>query len=53
MDGAQEHAGSWVNDYTWLQGYAGAQVAALKGYGKGAKFKVIEPAPGRYVKQKA
>jgi len=54
FDGAQEHAGSWWTDWsTWLQGHAGAQVAAPKGYGKGAKFKVIEPAPGRYVKQKA
>jgi polyhydroxyalkanoate synthase subunit PhaC len=54
LEGAQEHAGSWWTDWsTWLQGHAGAQVAAPKGYGKGAKFKVIEPAPGRYVKQKA
>ena len=54
MNGAQEHPGSWWTDWsTWLQGHSGAQVAAPKGYGKGAKFKVIEPAPGRYVKQKA
>ena len=32
--------------------YAGKQIAAPKGYGKG-KYKAIEPAPGRYVKAKA
>jgi len=35
-----------------LAGHAGKQIAAPKAYGKG-KFKPIEPAPGRYVKQKA
>lgn len=35
-----------------LKGYAGKQIAAPKAYGKGSKFKAIEPAPGRYVKQK-
>jgi polyhydroxyalkanoate synthase len=35
------------------QGHAGKQVAAPKSYGKGAKYKAIEPAPGRYVKAKA
>ena len=33
--------------------HAGKQVAAPKTYGKGAKFKAIEAAPGRYVKAKA
>ena len=28
-------------------------IAAPKAYGKGAKYKAIEPAPGRYVKAKA
>ena len=33
--------------------HAGKLVAAPKGYGKGSKYKAIEPAPGRYVKAKA
>ena len=51
--GAKEHPGSWWTDWsTWLKPYAGKQIAAPKSYGKG-KYKVIEPAPGRYVKAKA
>ena len=51
--GAKEHPGSWWTDWTgWLKGHAGKQIAAPKAYGSG-KFKVIEPAPGRYVKAKA
>ena len=54
LEGAQEHKGSWWTDWSnWLQAHAGKQIAAPKTYGKGVKFKVIEPAPGRYVKQKA
>ena len=54
LDGAQEHPGSWWTDWSdWLKGHAGKQVAAPKAYGKGSHFKAIEPAPGRYVKQKA
>ena len=54
MEGAQEHKGSWWTDWSnWLQAHAGKQIAAPKTYGKGVKFKAIEPAPGRYVKQKA
>ncbi len=54
LEGATEHPGSWWPDWSgWLKGHAGKQIAAPKGYGKGARFKVIEPAPGRYVKQKA
>ncbi|WP_027475460.1 class I poly(R)-hydroxyalkanoic acid synthase [Curvibacter gracilis] len=54
LAGAQEHAGSWWTDWTeWLAGHAGKLVPAPKTYGKGAKYKAIEPAPGRYVKQKA
>jgi polyhydroxyalkanoate synthase subunit PhaC len=50
---AQEVPGSWWDDWcAWLKPYAGKQIAAPKGYGS-AKFKVIEPAPGRYVKAKA
>jgi polyhydroxyalkanoate synthase len=54
MKGAKEHPGSWWTDWsTWLKGHAGKQVAAPKTYGKGTKYKAIEPAPGRYVKAKA
>jgi len=53
LEGATEHKGSWWTDWSgWLAGHAGKQVAAPKRYGKGAKFKAIEPAPGRYVKEK-
>ena len=52
--GAKEHPGSWWTDWAgWLKGHAGKRVAAPKGYGKGAKYHSIEPAPGRYVKAKA
>jgi polyhydroxyalkanoate synthase len=54
LEGAKEHAGSWWPDWAgWLKGHAGKQVPAPKAYGKGAKYKAIEPAPGRYVKAKA
>jgi polyhydroxyalkanoate synthase len=54
IKGAKEHPGSWWTDWAgWLKGHAGKLVPAPKGYGKGAKYKVIEPAPGRYVKAKA
>ena len=53
MDGAQEHPGSWWTDWVqWLKPLAGKQIAAPRSYGRG-KYKAIEPAPGRYVKQKA
>jgi polyhydroxyalkanoate synthase subunit PhaC len=52
--GATEHAGSWWPDWSaWLKGHGGKQIAAPKAYGKGTKYKAIEPAPGRYVKAKA
>ena len=51
--GATEHKGSWWTDWSnWLAAQAGKEIAAPKTYGKG-KYKVIEPAPGRYVKAKA
>ena len=51
--GATEHAGSWWTDWSdWLSTHAGKQTAAPKSYGS-RKFKAIEPAPGRYVKEKA
>lgn len=53
FEGAQEHQGSWWPDWSaWLQPYAGKQIKAPADYGNG-KYKKIEPAPGRYVKQKA
>jgi polyhydroxyalkanoate synthase len=52
LAGAQEHPGSWWTDWsTWLRAHAGEEIAAPKSYGKG-KYKVIEAAPGRYVKAK-
>jgi len=46
--------GSWWTDWSdWLKTHAGKQIAGPKTYGKGAKYKAIEPAPGRYVKAKA
>ena len=54
LAGAKEQPGSWWTDWSdWLKGHAGKQVAAPKTYGKGVKYKVIEAAPGRYVKAKA
>ena len=48
---AKQHDGSWwVHWHKWMKDYAGEQVAA-RVPGKG-KLKVIEPAPGRYVKRK-
>jgi polyhydroxyalkanoate synthase len=50
---AKEHAGSWWPDWAdWLKAHAGKQIAAPKTYGKG-KYKAIENAPGRYVKERA
>ena len=45
--------GSWWPQWTrWLERYAGNRVAAPKKAGS-RKYKRIEPAPGRYVKEKA
>lgn len=53
MASAKEHPGSWWTDWSaWLAPHGGAQVAAPKTPGS-RKYKAIEPAPGRYVKQKA
>jgi polyhydroxyalkanoate synthase subunit PhaC len=54
LAGATEHPGSWWTDWAaWLKPHGGKQVAAPKRYGKGTQYKVIEPAPGSYVKAKA
>ncbi|HKX41454.1 MAG TPA: alpha/beta fold hydrolase, partial [Burkholderiaceae bacterium] len=53
FDAAKEHPGSWWTDWaTWLKGHAGKQIAAPKTPGN-RQYRPIEPAPGRYVKQKA
>jgi len=54
IQGAKELPGSWWTDWSdWLKKHAGKQIAAPKTYGKGARFKTIEAAPGRYVKARA
>ena len=53
LDKAKEQPGSWWTDWAgWLRTHAGKQVAAPKSRGN-RKYRPIEPAPGRYVKQKA
>jgi polyhydroxyalkanoate synthase len=53
FDSAKEVPGSWWTDWAaWLKPHAGKLIAAPKSYGS-KKHKVIEPAPGRYVKTKA
>ena len=50
---ATEHPGSWWTDWSgWLATHAGKRIAAPKSPGN-RQYKPIEPAPGRYVKQKA
>ncbi|RKT60894.1 polyhydroxyalkanoate synthase [Azonexus fungiphilus] len=49
---ATEHKGSWWTDWSaWLQQHSGEQRAARK-IGN-TKYKAIEPAPGRYVRERA
>ncbi|MGY4828697.1 class I poly(R)-hydroxyalkanoic acid synthase [Sphaerotilaceae bacterium SBD11-9] len=53
FDKATETPGSWWPDWdAWLKSHAGKQVPAPKTPGN-RQHKPIEPAPGRYVKQKA
>jgi polyhydroxyalkanoate synthase len=53
LESSTEHPGSWWTDWSdWLKQYAGKEIAAPKTPGN-KTFKPIEPAPGRYVKQKA
>ena len=50
LAGAEETQGSWWSNWNaWLEGFSGGECAARKKLGN-AKFKAIEPAPGRYVK---
>jgi polyhydroxyalkanoate synthase subunit PhaC len=53
FDGAKEIPGSWWTDWTdWLNPLSGKKKAAPKNYGN-TKYKVLEKAPGSYVKEKA
>ena len=53
LTGAHEHKGSWWSDWSnWLQQYSGGGRAARVNLGN-AKYRPLEPAPGRYVKEKA
>jgi polyhydroxyalkanoate synthase len=50
---AEEQPGSWWTDWSkWLAQFGGPQKAAPKSFGN-AQYKVIEPAPGSYVQEKA
>jgi len=50
LAGAEETRGSWWSNWNaWLEGFSGGERAAPKKLGN-AKFKPVEPAPGRYVK---
>lgn len=50
LDAATERPGSWWTDWVeWLRQQAGPDIAAPRRHGN-ARFKPIEPAPGRYVK---
>jgi polyhydroxyalkanoate synthase subunit PhaC len=49
---AKEQAGSWWTDWTgWLGQYGGGKAKAKKRLGN-ASYRPIEPAPGRYVKER-
>ncbi len=52
LTGATSVPGSWWSDWAdWLAAHAGKKKTAPKTYGN-RQHQVIEPAPGRYVKQK-
>lgn len=54
LSGATEKPGSWWTDWAeWLQAHAGSSEPAPKQYGRARAYTAIEPAPGRYVRQKA
>lgn len=53
LNSATENKGSWWPDWAnWLQAFSGGEKAAPRSLGN-ARYPVIEPAPGRYVKEKA
>ncbi len=52
LAGAVTHPGSWWPHWSaWLAGFGGRRVAARSALG-GAEYREIEPAPGRYVREK-
>jgi polyhydroxyalkanoate synthase subunit PhaC len=52
LEGAQEHPGSWWPAWSdWLGAHAGGRRKAPNAPGS-VQYKPIEPAPGRYVKQR-
>jgi polyhydroxyalkanoate synthase subunit PhaC len=52
LDGAKETPGSWWKDWSaWLARHGGPRAKARAKLGN-AKYKPIEPAPGRYVKHR-
>jgi polyhydroxyalkanoate synthase subunit PhaC len=53
LDKAEEHPGSWWGDWdAWMKRHSTGTVAAPTQAGN-ATYRVIEPAPGRYVKLKS
>jgi polyhydroxyalkanoate synthase len=53
FDSAQELPGSWwIHWDRWLAGFAEGEVDAPSAYGS-AKYPPVEPAPGRYVREKS
>jgi polyhydroxyalkanoate synthase subunit PhaC len=51
--GAVEHPGSWWPNWAkWLESHAGRTIPARNNLG-GGEFRIIEAAPGRYVKERA
>jgi polyhydroxyalkanoate synthase len=53
LQGAAERPGSWWPQWAgWLAGFGGGRRKAPARVGN-ARYPAIEPAPGRYVKQKA
>jgi polyhydroxyalkanoate synthase subunit PhaC len=53
LAGAKEVAGSWWPEWSrWLKPYGGKMIPARRKLG-GGRRKPIEPAPGRYVKERA
>lgn len=53
LEQAIEHKGSWwLHWIEWLRQYGGKQVAARGRLGS-TKYEPVEPAPGRYVKERA
>jgi polyhydroxyalkanoate synthase len=53
LAGAVETKGSWWTNWNaWMESFSGGERAAPKKLGN-AKFKALEPAPGRYVKVRA